>query len=653
LKSGYKTVRLLSCPASHLRFSTLLAIVFAVAPISTYAQQRGRARPKLPAPAAQAKDAARARRAQAVDLLNETAYAARSFDDLFYRARVQTLAADALWPSDEERARAIFRRAWDAATAADKAEREADEAESGLPPSATAAAAAGFVSESRDEVLVKVATRDAQLAGVFLQEYLKDREGDKSEARNRSQRRTPWGELSPGGARRLALAFDLLGRNEPERAAQIAMPLAGEGVSGDLMAFILHLREQSASAADALYLHLLKRTRTDQAADANSVLLLSSPIVSPQLLVVVDESGSLQFRPLARPAKKPQALPPIDDATRKLFYNVAATVLARPVVPRADANPLREAVTLYFTIGRLLAHFEREAAQYAPEMRARQGALLNEIEASRRDQLSAQFELSSLTPERTGDPLRPQMEKLARAGDEAERDRISLAIVKTAAQNRLWDRARRAASEIKDAGAQRAALSFIAVNQIADISRAYADDKEDDFEGLATFVRGVDAQPFAVAWGLAQTAIIAARAGKTQAVSDLLDDAERYSARINMGTRQRVAAYASLTTYAARLDQARAWRLLSDVVKAANAVEDLAGDEASLNLGADENPAEPDAGSSFSIEADTFRLDRIFATMARLDFEKAVTEARGLRGKVPQALAHIAAARATLESSRQ
>jgi hypothetical protein len=624
----------------------LITLVVALAPISAYAQQRERARPQPSAQTttAQTKDTARARRAKAIELLNETAYAARSMDDLFYRARVQMLVADALWPSDEPSARAIFRRAWDAATASDKAEREADETEFGLPPNSSDT----FVSESRDEILVKVAARDPQLADLFLQEYLKDKEGEKSEARNRSQRRTPWGELSASGARRLALALDLLGRNEPERAAQIAMSLVGEGVSGDLMSLILCIREQSASHADALYLNLLKRTLTDPTADANSVLLLSSPIVSPQLLVVVDESGSLQFRPLARPAKKQQASPPIGDATRSLFYNVAATVLARPVVPRVDANPLREAVTLYFTIGRLLAHFERDAPQYAPEMRARADALLSEIEASRRDQLSAQFELTSLTPERAGDPLRPQMDKLARAGDDNERDRISLTIVKTAAQNRLWDRARRAAAEIKDTGAQRAALSFIVVSQIADISRAYADEKEDDFEGLVTFVKGANAPPFAVAWGLAQTATIAARAGKSQAASELLDEAERYSARIPSGTHQRVAAYASLTTYAARLDQARAWRLLSDVVKAANAVEDYAGDEAALDLGADEGASE-DVPGDFSIEADTFRLDRLFATVARLDFEKALTEARGLRGKVPQALAHIAAARATLE----
>jgi hypothetical protein len=489
---------------------------------------------------------------------------------------------------------------------------------------------------------------------------MKDREGDdgrgsSSAARNRSQRRTPWRELTAGGARRLVLAIELLNRNEPERAAQVAAPLVNEGVSGDLISFILHLREQSASQADALYVNLLKRTRADAEADANSVLLLSAPVISPQLMVVVDERGSLLFRPISRATSAPQAPPPLSNETRSLFYNVAATLLARPTVQRPDVNPVREAVALYFTIGRLLSHFEREAPQYAPEMSARQSALLNEIEASRREQLATQFELSSLTPERGDDPLKTELEKLARAGDEAERLRISLAIISKATQNRLWDRARRAAAEIKDAGTKRAALSFIAVNEIADITRAYADDKEGDFEQLANFVRSADVPPFAAAWGLTQTALISARAGKSQPASELLDEAERYAARVPAGTRQRVAAYVVMTNYSARIDKTRAWRLLSETVKAANAVQDYAGDADSLDLTADEDATAEDAAEDataadhFRIDAGAFRLDAIFATMARLDFEKALTEARGLRGKIPHALAHIAAARAELE----
>ncbi len=108
----------------------------------------------------QVKDAARERRTRAIELITETADAARTFKDLFYRARLQTLAADALWPHDEARARLIFRRAWEAATAYDKAEQEAEENESGVPSTIQ-------ITEARDEVLAKVAARDSKLAEVF------------------------------------------------------------------------------------------------------------------------------------------------------------------------------------------------------------------------------------------------------------------------------------------------------------------------------------------------------------------------------------------------------------------------------------------------------------------------------------------------------
>jgi hypothetical protein len=632
------------------RFSILLMIALACVYASVNAQQPAPRKPArqqaLKPPAAQNKDDDAKRRAQAIAVLNETAYTARLLDDLVYRARVQALVADALWSSDEQTARTIFRRAWDAATAADKADQKALEDES-VPVSDSENY---FVGDARDELLIKVAARDSQLANLFLQEYQKDRYADKSEQQTESQqRRTPWGRLSAGGQRRLALAHSLLYRNEPERAAQIAAPVINEGASGGLMELILHLREQSPAQAEALYDNLLKRTRTDATADANSVLLLSSFVISPQLLVVVDDNGSLEFRTITLQTTEPQKLPPPSATARTLFYDLAATILARPVVPRPDANPSRAAVALYFTLNRLLPYFEREAPQYAPEMQARQGALVNEVGASRRDQLSAQAGLTSLTPVRADDPLKPQMEKLSRTSeDDTERDGVLQTLIQLSVEKRYWDRARRFAAELKDQKIQHDALTYIAVGQIEDITRAYANDKEGEFEYLATFIRGADVPPFAAAWGLAQTALIAARGGRIEPASDLFDEAERYAARIEMGTDTRVAAYAALASYAARIDQARAWRLLAEAVKAANSVKDFIGDERTIELGVDENASE-EAESLFNISADEFRLDRIFATMARLDFEKALAEARGLRGKIPQALAHIAVARATLE----
>src|SRR5205085_10787161 len=61
-----------------------------------------------------------ARRQVAISLLTQLADEARSYQDITLRARVQARAADSLWTSDEGRARALFRRAWDAADAVDR-----------------------------------------------------------------------------------------------------------------------------------------------------------------------------------------------------------------------------------------------------------------------------------------------------------------------------------------------------------------------------------------------------------------------------------------------------------------------------------------------------------------------------------------------------
>ena len=60
------------------------------------------------------------RRTVAISLLTSLAEEARSFPDQALRARVQMRAADALWESDPEKGRALFRRAWEAADTADK-----------------------------------------------------------------------------------------------------------------------------------------------------------------------------------------------------------------------------------------------------------------------------------------------------------------------------------------------------------------------------------------------------------------------------------------------------------------------------------------------------------------------------------------------------
>jgi hypothetical protein len=334
---------------------------------------------------------------------------------------------------------------------------------------------------------------------------------------------------------------------------------------------------------------------------------------------------------------------------RSAFYQTVADILLRPYASPDVASQTQQMASFYLAIGRLLPFFERESAQYAPELRARAQAMSSEMEQGRRDILASHFDTDRVTPEQAGDPLRSASEQLSRAATEAERDRFRLGIVRLAVRNRLWDRARRIAAEIDKAESRRAALSFIAVSQIADLSRAYADPKETDYEPIVKFLSGADVPALASAWGYAEAAIIAGRSKDSRAEAlALLDEAERHAGRVDARTRERVAAYAIVAEAAARLDPAeRAWTLLSEVVRAANAVEDFAGEETSLDITATESSTDADA-DYFSVTNEAFRLDKIFATMARLDWTKTLAEARSLEGDVPQAFVYLAIARTAL-----
>src|SRR5215212_8834780 len=88
------------------------------------------AQSKKTKPAADDADAeATQQRTVAISLVTSLAEEARSFKDQTRRARVQARAADVLWDTDPERARELFRRAWEAAETvdADAAKKRAEE----------------------------------------------------------------------------------------------------------------------------------------------------------------------------------------------------------------------------------------------------------------------------------------------------------------------------------------------------------------------------------------------------------------------------------------------------------------------------------------------------------------------------------------------
>lgn len=601
-------------------------------------------------------DAARRSREtrEAVAALREVADSARSFEDLYESALTQSDAADALWPHDEQAARVILRRAWEA-LAAPGAEDKVQGFGTSEDPHRDALDA---LASARRSVIKAALKHDARLADAFMREF--ERELEDSRAAAEQDEQTPARQerqssdadagqrgarsLSAAGWQRLYLAGQLLNEGDFRHAAEAAAPLALEGPTVPLVNFIISLRAHDAREADALYLRLVEATRADAAADANDVMILSTPVVSPSLYVIARGDGSTQF--IFRQAGG-EVAPPIPAEVRGVFFDAAASVLLRPRAPRPEGQADGEAVSLYYAVGHLLPFFERDAPQYAPALNARLAALASELAPDLRNSLTQKMEINSLAPRNPVDPLAAEMNtRLHDVKTAAERDSERMTVIVHAAQRRLWDRARGLADEMEAADMRRDARLVINVRQVLDISHAYADDEGDDFERAANFVRSADVPPEVRAAGLAQAAELAARRGHGARARELLAEAASYAAQSERGN-ERATALTLVTLSASRADAARVWEPLQALASAANETDDLRFDALVFEF-----VVGPPEGKFGVVAADSpVRLSDAFAAAARLDAARAFAQARALKDEEMRADALLAAARAALEKS--
>ena len=236
------------------------------------------------------------------------------------------------------------------------------------------------------------------------------------------------------------------------------------------------------------------------------------------------------------------------------FYDLAGTVLSRPLPPR-DALTMQDLVARFYATGRLLPLFENSSAPqaaYAPALRARHSELFNEIEAARREQLASQFELHSMTPTEYVDPLRSQADELAHChGPAGARRQSRSRLSRAAVRNRFWDRARRAAAEIEDEAVRARALTFIQVTRSKTSRAPTRTTRRTIPRASRSSCAGPTCRPSPRRGGLAQAAVIAARkkqpdAQVRQIVAELIDEAEGYRrarraghARARRGLRRR------------------------------------------------------------------------------------------------------------------
>ena len=568
----------------------------------------------------------------AISLVTTLADEARSFKDQTRRARVQARAADVLWDTDPERARELFRRAWEAAEIVDAetAKKRAEEMKR-LETAGEPVVVRGGPN-LRAEVLRLAAKRDRKLGEEFLKVLDEAAEKARSEAAADQRRNSGF---NVGASQRLQLARRLLEDGDVERALEFARPSL-ESVNVDSIFFLSALREKNAQFADAAYTNLLARAARDPHSDANTVSGLSSYLLTPFLYITFERDGGAN----QNQQRGPTPPPAVDDALRNNFLKVAFQILMQPL-PAPDQDRTSSGHTgKYLLIKRLLPIFEQYAADLAPGLRTQMTALASAVPADFQ-QGENRAVTHGIRPEsEEGDPYQRMQERLDRASRSDERDAIyaDYAVALTADND---PRGRELVDKIENSELRKSVKAYTDF-EITD----QAIQKKDVAEVLR-LVKNADLTSIQKVWALTSAAKLLAATERSRAV-DILEQAATEARRIGGSDPDRAKALTAVAVGFGELDRVRSWELLAEVVKAANAAEGFTGEDSRISSRLQTKMMVVMNQAS----APDFDLLALFRHLASADLLRAVQLAKTFTGEAPRAVATLAIARSVLEKRK-
>jgi hypothetical protein len=638
---------------ARLAVLCLLALSLSVMAQTPPAKDNNTAPAKKPAdkkPAHEKADPlANERQAVAASLVTSLADDARSFRDETLRARVQARAADALWASDPEKARALFRRAWETAEAVDAelARRAEDERRAQKSLSDVEIRRGGPPPNVRPEVLRLASRRDRALAEEFIAKLTAARESETAsftiepglgpgpDNAQAAQVTSPNPERPPADiAARLSLARDFLEEVDVERATQFA-DRALDRVTTQGINFLSALREKNQGLADQRYAQMLQRAVIDPQSDAVTVSVLSSYALTPFLYVIVarDNTHSSQQRERIVPPAMPQEL-------SAAFFRSAAQILLRPIPPPDQDHTYAGRGGLYFTITRLLPFFDHFDADLAAQLRAQLGTLAPDAPERFRNGKDPNLTrgLVSEDPSRNDD--QEALERADRAPTAEERD-SSFARAALVAARKGDAHARDYVDKISDTDLRQRARAHV---DFTLVSRAL--EGKDPQEALR-LARSGELTHVHRAWALTEIARLLSKSDPTRA-AEVLDEAATEARRIGGGDPDRARALVGVATRMFAVDHNRVWELMTEAARAANSATDFTGEDAEIVS----RLTSGRGASTTNFSAESFDLAGIFGLLAKDDLYRAVELAKNFNGEAPRAVATLAIARAILEKQK-
>ena len=568
----------------------------------------------------------------AISLVTTLADEARSFKDQTRRARVQARAADVLWDTDPDRARDLFRRAWEAAEIVDAetAKKRAEEMKR-LRDSGEPVVVRGG-PDLRSEVLRLVAKRDRKLGEEFLKDLDEAAAKERTEAAA-DQRRNATSRI--GASQRLQLARRLVEDGEVERAFEFARPSL-DSVNVDSIFFLSALREKNAQLADNAYTGLLERAAHDPNSDANTVSGLSSYLFTPFLYITFERDGGAN----QNQQRGPTPPPAVDDTLRTNFLKAAFHILMQPL-PAPDQDRTTSGSTgKYLIIKRLLPVFEQYAADLAPGLRTQMTALASHVPNDFQQGENRAVSRGIQPESEEGDPYQRMQERLDRAKTADERDAIY---------------ADYAVALLADGDPRgRDLIDKISNTELRKSVRAYTDFEladqavqKKDVAEILRIVKNGELTSIQKVWALTSAAKLVVAEERSRAI-ELLEQAAAEARRIGGSDPDRGRALTAVAVGFGDVDRVRSWELLGEIVKAANGAEGFTGEDSRVSSRLQTKMMVVMNAAS----APDFDLLALFRHLARADLLRAVQLAKTFTGEAPRAVATLAIARSVLEKRK-
>ena len=565
---------------------------------------------------------AKERRDNAQALLISLAADAGRFTDQTLRARTQARIADVLWSADPDRARAMFRKAWESAEIVDQeAQRKLQEEIAQQKAKNGGNVAVTGPRDIRSEVLRLAARHDRALGEEFLSKLKIEKQQEATDAADKAPS-NPF-DVPEAARQRLNLARQLL-EADVARALQFADPVLGN-ITRDAVDFLSFGVVCSCG-------------RTSPVPGGSKPRAPITPRVdSPLKLIRYRYSDGSSVSSTARGTQPPAISPSL----RNAFFNTAAEILLRPMAPPGQDQSTSGVQGKYLMLKRLLPLFEQYSSKELTEaVRTQMDAMSNLVSEDTRKQDDNTLREGILPAMSAADREKAMLDRVDRAKTSDQRDQLYLQLARLFVDSDD-SKARDYVNKIEDADLRKQARPYID----ASLMMRAVDKKNVD--QLLELVRVGELTHFQKAWALSRAASFLAKTDREKSLS-LIDDAMTEARAIDMSDPDRPRAMLAVINVIMLIDRAKAWDLAADITKAANSAEGFTGEDGAMRV----SLITKGSSSIRSSSAGEFDVSGVVSELAKDDYNRTIELARGFEKEAPRASATIAIAKSVLEEKK-